>query len=79
MVRRSAYLLTVLAGLLSPVSAAEVTGVPRILDADTIAAGADKIRLSGVDAPESDHGLRAASGAIKPGAQNGYFGSRLGD
>ena len=34
--------------------ATEITAIPRILDADTIAAGADRIRLSGVDAPESD-------------------------
>jgi len=33
---------------------AEVSGVPRIVDADTLYIDAHKIRLSGVDAPETD-------------------------
>lgn len=42
--------------LLSPTSlfAAEVKGIPSILDADTVRIGAVKIRLSGIDAPETD-------------------------
>lgn len=43
-------------------AASEVSGVPRILDADTIATGAYKIRLSGVDAPESDQVCLDAKG-----------------
>jgi endonuclease YncB( thermonuclease family) len=34
--------------------AAEVTGVPRIVDGDTVEIGRVKIRLSGIDAPETD-------------------------
>jgi endonuclease YncB( thermonuclease family) len=40
--------------LASPLTAAEVRGVPRIVDADTVHVGTEKIRLSGVDAPETD-------------------------
>ena len=36
------------------VSAAEVRGVPQIVDADTVYVGTQKIRLSGVDALETD-------------------------
>jgi endonuclease YncB( thermonuclease family) len=35
-------------------AAAEVSGVPRIIDADTVAIGAERIRLGGIDAPETD-------------------------
>ena len=41
--------LTCAAGL-----AAEVAGVPRVVDGDTLVIGAAKIRLQGVDAPETD-------------------------
>lgn len=34
--------------------AAEVVGVPRIVDGDTLVIGTAKIRLQGVDAPETD-------------------------
>jgi endonuclease YncB( thermonuclease family) len=37
-----------------PALAADVTGVPRIVDGDTIAIGETKIRLEGIDAPETD-------------------------
>ena len=40
--------------LSSPGLAADVTGVPRIVDGDTIAIGETKIRLEGIDAPETD-------------------------
>src|SRR3954469_5967220 len=44
-----------LALLLSlPALAADVTGIPRIVDGDTIAIGETKIRLEGIDAPETD-------------------------
>ena len=38
----------------SPLLAAEVQGLPRIVDADTVYVGATKVRLNGVDAPETD-------------------------
>jgi endonuclease YncB( thermonuclease family) len=42
--------------LISPVPAmaTDITGVPRILDGDTIQIDATKIRLSGIDSPEKD-------------------------
>jgi endonuclease YncB( thermonuclease family) len=40
--------------LACPLSATEVSGIPRIVDADTVYVGTQKIRLSGVDAPETD-------------------------
>jgi endonuclease YncB( thermonuclease family) len=38
----------------SPAFAGEVSGVPRIVDGDTIEIGQVKVRLSGIDAPETD-------------------------
>jgi endonuclease YncB( thermonuclease family) len=35
-------------------SASELTGVPRIVDGDTVAIDSTKIRLEGIDAPETD-------------------------
>jgi endonuclease YncB( thermonuclease family) len=59
---RFAYVLAL--GLLAaqPVAAEEVTGVPRIVDADTVYVAGTKIRLSGVDAPETDQICLAAEG-----------------
>jgi endonuclease YncB( thermonuclease family) len=37
-----------------PVFASEITGIPRIVDGDTVEIGQTKIRLSGIDAPETD-------------------------
>jgi endonuclease YncB( thermonuclease family) len=37
-----------------PVSASEIKGIPRIVDGDTVEIGQTKIRLSGMDAPETD-------------------------
>jgi endonuclease YncB( thermonuclease family) len=45
-----------------PVSAREITGVPRIHDADTVKIGTVKIRLSGADAPENDQICLKATG-----------------
>jgi endonuclease YncB( thermonuclease family) len=47
-------LALVAALLASPVFAVEVTGIPRIVDGDTVEIGQTKIRLSGIDAPETD-------------------------
>jgi endonuclease YncB( thermonuclease family) len=46
----------ILALLLSttvPAMTADITGVPRIVDGDTVQIDATKIRLSGIDAPEA--------------------------
>jgi endonuclease YncB( thermonuclease family) len=33
---------------------ADLSGVPRIVDGDTLAIGSTKVRLEGIDAPETD-------------------------
>jgi endonuclease YncB( thermonuclease family) len=38
----------------TPALAADITGIPRIVDGDTVQINATKIRLSGIDAPETD-------------------------
>jgi endonuclease YncB( thermonuclease family) len=42
--------------------AADLLGVPRIVDGDTLAIGATKIRLEGIDAPETDQVCLNANG-----------------
>jgi endonuclease YncB( thermonuclease family) len=42
--------------------AADLSGVPRIVDGDTLAIGATKVRLQGIDAPETDQVCLNASG-----------------
>ena len=34
--------------------AADLSGVPRVVDGDTLTIGATKVRLEGIDAPETD-------------------------
>jgi endonuclease YncB( thermonuclease family) len=43
--------------------AAYLSGLPRIVDGDTLAIGATKVRLEGIDAPETDQVCLNASGA----------------
>jgi endonuclease YncB( thermonuclease family) len=43
--------------------AADLSGVPRIVDGDTLAIGATKVRLEGIDAPETDQVCFNANGA----------------
>ena len=38
----------------SVAEAAEISGIPRVVDGDTLIIGATKIRLEGIDAPETD-------------------------
>jgi endonuclease YncB( thermonuclease family) len=38
----------------TPAVAADITGIPRIVDGDTVQIDATRIRLSGIDAPETD-------------------------
>ena len=47
----------------SPAFGANFTGVPRIVDGDTLAIGSTKIRLEGIDAPETDQVCLNANGA----------------
>jgi endonuclease YncB( thermonuclease family) len=47
---------------LSPSFAGEAKGVPQIVDADTVYEGTTKIRLSGIDAPETDQICLDAAG-----------------
>src|SRR5689334_2174950 len=42
--------------------AEQVQAIPKIVDADTVYAGSTKIRLSGIDAPETDQICIDASG-----------------
>ena len=42
--------------------AADLTGVPRIVDGDTLAIGSTKFRLQGIDAPETDQICLNANG-----------------
>lgn len=51
---RVAYIVSFCLLLAGPLFAAEVTGVPQIVDADTVYVGTQKVRLSGVDAPETE-------------------------
>lgn len=43
--------------------AADLSGVPRIVDGDTLAIASTKVRLEGIDAPETDQVCLNASGA----------------
>jgi endonuclease YncB( thermonuclease family) len=55
--RISGRMKAILATLLLSVTcahAAEVSGIPRIVDGDTVQIGVTKIRLNGIDAPETD-------------------------
>ena len=45
---RSTFLVVLVYG---PALSAEISGVPRISDGDTLAIGKRKIRLEGIDAP----------------------------
>jgi endonuclease YncB( thermonuclease family) len=42
--------------------AADLSGVPRVVDGDTLAIGATKVRLEGIDAPETDQFCLDAKG-----------------
>jgi endonuclease YncB( thermonuclease family) len=43
--------------------ATDLSGVPRIVDGDTLAIGSTKVRLEGIDAPETDQVCLNANGA----------------
>ena len=50
---RLAILITLLIAT-TPAMATDITGIPRIVDGDTVQIDATKIRLTGIDAPETD-------------------------
>ena len=53
------YLITILILLSSaPAVAQEITGAPRVIDGDTIDVAGQRIRLHGIDAPESRQSCR---------------------
>ena len=61
--RHLAVLLTIMAVLLGiPVSAAEVTGHARAIDGDTLDLAGTRVRLHGIDAPESGQHCRDGAG-----------------
>src|SRR5438067_765493 len=51
--RRMSCLFAFLA-ICSIAEAADISGIPRVVDGDTLVVGATKIRLEGIDAPETD-------------------------
>ena len=56
-------LLVALILMSASAQAADLTGIPRIVDGDTLAIGATKIRLEGIDAPETDQVCLDAGGS----------------
>ena len=56
-------LLLILVALTSVAHADDLKGKPRIVDGDTIEIGGTKIRLHGIDAPESKQTCQKADGS----------------
>ena len=54
--------LTAMALIANSANAAEFVGMPRVVDGDTLTIGAARIRLQGIDAPETDQVCLNASG-----------------
>jgi len=54
--------LTAMVLIANSANAAEFVGMPRVVDGDTLTIGAAKIRLQGIDAPETDQVCLNASG-----------------
>ncbi|SOC10587.1 thermonuclease family protein [Rhodobacter maris] len=52
--------------LACPAAAGEVEGRARVIDGDTLAIGAEKVRLQGIDAPEHDQTCEDALGRAWP-------------
>ena len=63
---RALLVIPMLIGLLWPVVVlADITGKPRIIDGDTLEIAGERIRLHGIDAPESGQcALRTESAGI---------------
>ena len=56
-----------LAAALSATAEESLTGSHRVIDADTIEIGGERVRLSGIDAPERGQRCRDAAGAYGTG------------
>lgn len=65
-ISRTVIALAIGIAAIGSAAAETVTGVPRIVDGDTVEIGAEKVRLSGVDAPETDQACLDAKGARFP-------------
>lgn len=61
MLTRSAALVALIL-LYAPARAGEFAGVPRVVDGDTLVIGVTKVRLEGIDAPETDQICLNAAG-----------------
>jgi endonuclease YncB( thermonuclease family) len=59
---RRAITILWLALTASPAFSGEISGTPRIVDGDTVVIGQTKIRLFGIDAPETDQVCLDAKG-----------------
>ncbi|WP_128970838.1 thermonuclease family protein [Bradyrhizobium tropiciagri] len=74
-----------LAIIASPVCAAKLSGAPQILDANTIEIAQTRIRLSGIEAPDTDqicldaHGQKWACGVAARDALINYSNGRIWD
>jgi endonuclease YncB( thermonuclease family) len=62
MIRRVVLLVFALVG---SAQAADVSGILRIVDGDTLAIGDIKIRLEGIDAPETDQVCKCSNSPSK--------------
>src|ERR1700732_4426975 len=54
MMRHFAGVLLFWLTIIGPATAADFVGIPRIVDGDTVQIDSAKIRLQGIDAPETD-------------------------
>jgi endonuclease YncB( thermonuclease family) len=54
--------LTTMVFIANSATAAELVGIPRVVDGDTLTIGAAKVRLQGIDAPETDQICLSANG-----------------
>jgi endonuclease YncB( thermonuclease family) len=60
--QRAAVVVSVVMLVSTASEAANITGIPTVVDGDTLTIGATKVRLEGIDAPETDQVCLNASG-----------------